>query len=374
MSWLNFNLQDFAFAFLGVLFESIPFLLLGALISGLIEVFVPARLLTRLLPKNASAAIALSGLLGAVFPMCECGVVPVIRRLMQKGLPVSCAITYLLSAPVVNPIVAISTFAAFKGQSPLEMTAWRLGLSFGIAVVVGLIVLRLRPDQFLHPRVVETLPGQATRRTAFRMTLAGAPLVPALAGAGSASDGSSGTSTDDASAAAVAVAPFSLEGAGGRGDGARPGVGDPLAAVEAELLPSFPRRLLLALQRGAEDFLDVATFVIIGAALASVFNTAVDQTLIYPLATNPWLSVGTLMTLAFLVAVCSTSDAFIAATLTIFPFSARLAFLTFGPMVDIKLMFLYSLIFRRRFVVALALGLFVVIGLICVRLSSVLNV
>ncbi len=168
------------------------------------------------------------------------------------------------------------------------------------------------------------------------------------------------------------MAPFSLEAAGGKGDGASPGIGDELAAVEAELQPSFPRRLLIALQRGAEDFLDVATFVIIGAALASVFNTAIDQTLIYPLATNPWVAVGTLMSLAFFVAVCSTSDAFIAATLTIFPFSARLAFLTFGPMVDIKLMFLYGLIFRRRFVVALALGLFVVIGLICVRLS-VLN-
>ncbi len=356
MSWFNFHPQDFAFAFLSVLFESIPFLLLGALISGLIEVFVPARLMTRLLPKNPTVAIALSGLLGAVFPMCECGVVPVIRRLMQKGLPVSCAITYLLSAPVVNPIVAISTYAAFKGQSPAEMTIWRLGLSFVIAVAVGWIVQRLRPEQFLHPRVVETLPGRATRRTAFRMS---APLAPALAGG-----------AGERSATALAVAPFSLEAAGGKGDGATPAAGDELAAVEAELQPSFARRLLVALQRGAEDFLDVATFVVIGAALASVFNTAIDQTRIYPLATNPWAAVATLMALAFFVAVCSTSDAFLAATLTIFPFSARLAFLTFGPMVDLKLLFLYGLIFRRRFVAALALGLFVVIGLICVRLSA----
>ena len=361
MNWFNFHLQDFAFAFLGVLFESIPFLLLGALISGLIEVFVPARLMTRLLPKNPVAAIALSGLLGAVFPMCECGVVPVIRRLMQKGLPVSCAITYLLSAPVVNPIVAISTYAAFKGQSPAEMTIWRLALSFVIAAVVGLIVQRLPPEQFLHPRVVETLPGRASRRTAFRMSaLASAPLGLALAGGGS-------------DAGAVALAPFSLEAAGGKGDGAAPPMGeDDLAAVEAELRPSFGRRLLVALQRGAEDFLDVATFVVIGAALASVFNTAIDQTRIYSLATNPWAAVGIMMALAFFLAVCSTSDAFLAATLTIFPFSARLAFLTFGPMVDLKLMFLYGLIFRRRFVAMLAVGLFVVIGLICVRLT-VLN-
>ena len=356
MSWFSFHLQDFAFAFLSVLFESVPFLLLGALISGLIEIFVPARLMTRLLPKNPVAAVALSGLLGAIFPMCECGVVPVIRRLMQKGLPVSCAITYLLAAPVLNPIVAVSTYAAFRGQNPAEMTLWRLVLSYVVAVGVGLVVTRLRPAQFLHPRVVETLPGAATRRTAFRFSALTPAPAPALAGG----------------AAAEAVAPFSREAAGGKGDGAAPAADDPLAAVlESDLAPpSFGRRLLTALQRGAEDFLDVAIFVILGAALASVFNTAVDQRIIELLAQNPWAAVGTLMLMAFFVAVCSTSDAFIAASLHVsIPWYARLAFLTFGPMFDVKLMFLYSLVFRRRFIVWLALGLFVAIGLICVRLS-----
>ena len=97
-----------------------------------------------------------------------------------------------------------------------------------------------------------------------------------------------------------------------------------------------------------------------------------DQTLIYPLATNPWAATGVLMLLAFVVAVCSTSDAFIAASLGVFPFSARLAFLVFGPVFDLKLVFLYSLVFRRRFVLVLGVGLFLLIALICVRLS-VLN-
>ena len=77
------------------------------------------------------------------------------------------------------------------------------------------------------------------------------------------------------------------------------------------------------------------------------------------------------MLLAFVVAVCSTSDAFIAATFTAFPFPARLAFLVFGPVFDLKLMFLYSLVFRRRFVLALGVGLFVLIALICIRLSAI---
>ena len=339
MPWFKFDPQSFAFSFLSVLFESVPFLLLGGLLSGVIEVFVPARWMTRMLPRRAGAAILISGLLGLVFPMCECGIVPVIRRLMKKGLPISCAVTYLLAAPVVNPIVAISTLAAFRGQQPGLITGFRLVLSYIVAITVGMVVQRFKPEQFLHPAVLATLPGRATRTSGFR--------IPSLVG--------------------VAAAPFSLEGTEEGSGGA-----DALAVLETldtELQPTFTRRLLLALQRGANDFLDVAVFVVIGAALASVFNTAVDQTRIYPLAMNPWSATGGLMLLAFVVAVCSTSDAFIAATFTAFPFSARLAFLVFGPVFDMKLIFLYSLVFRRRFVVALGIGLFVFIGLICVRLS-----
>ena len=91
---------------------------IGTLLSGIIDAFVPSETMEKVLPRNQIAAVALSGVLGIVFPMCECGIVPVIRRLIRKGLPVSCALTYLLAAPIVNPIVALSTFAAFRGQHP----------------------------------------------------------------------------------------------------------------------------------------------------------------------------------------------------------------------------------------------------------------
>ena len=116
----------------------------------------------------------------------------------------------------------------------------------------------------------------------------------------------------------------------------------------------------------------MAFLLVIGAAIASVFNTAVDQTRILPLASNPALSTFSLMSLAFVLALCSTSDAFIAASLVTFPFVAKLAFLVFGAMFDIKLYFLYGLVYKRRFVVGLLIGLFVVVSLVCIRLS-VLN-
>src|ERR1700748_769808 len=121
---------DFAHTFLSVLFEGIPFLLLGSLISGFVDVFVSSERIARLLPKSATASILLCGLLGLISPMCECGSVVVIRRFLKKGLPLSSAVTYMLATPIVSPIVALSTYAAFKGQDPGQMTMLRLTLGF----------------------------------------------------------------------------------------------------------------------------------------------------------------------------------------------------------------------------------------------------
>ncbi len=335
MARFTFDPQDFSVSFLSILFEGLPFLLLGALVSGLIEAFVPARWMTRFLPRSPLLAMLMAGFLGLIFPMCECGVVPVIRRLIRKGLPASCAVTYMLSAPVISPVVLLSTYAAFNQQQPLRMMLFRAGLTYLVAVGVGLIVSRLRLDQFLAPKVVEQLSG-ARRKSTFQLSRTPITAASAPANAGE---------TD----AAVAV----------------------LADLERELEPTFLGRLRLALARGAADFLDVAIYVVIGAALTAVFNTAVPREVILPLAQNPWLSTLSMMALAFTLALCSTSDAFIAATFTTFPFGAKLAFLTLGAMIDMKLIFLYQLVFRKRFIALLALGLFVIIGLICVRLTAI---
>ena len=346
MERFSFHPQDFAFSFLSLLFEGVPFLLLGALASGLIEAFVPARWMTRLLPRSVFLATLLSGLLGLIFPMCECGIVPVIRRLIRKGLPASCAVTYMLSAPVISPVVIISTWAAFKGRNPEQMVLFRVALSFAVAVLVGLVVSRLRPQDYLAPEVIaESKP----RRRAVSSALGRAP--------------------EPTAAAEVVTAETVSE---------NPERAQALAELERDLRPTFAGRVRLAIARAAADFLDVAVYLVIGAALTSVFNTSVPREAVMPLALNPWLSVFTMMGLAFSLALCSTSDAFVAATFAAttagsndgFPFAALLAFLTLGPMLDVKLIFLYRLVFRPRFIAMLALGLVLLIGLVCVRLSG----
>ena len=153
--------QDFALAFLSILFEGAPFILLGTLISGFIDVYLPAGTMDRFLPKNKFLAVVMAGMLGAVFPVCECAVVPVIRRLVKKGLPMSCGLTYMLAAPIVNPITALSTWKAFQGQGAAMMTCSRLLLGFLIAVAVGVIVSKLSLAAVLKPKLAESLENDA---------------------------------------------------------------------------------------------------------------------------------------------------------------------------------------------------------------------
>jgi uncharacterized membrane protein YraQ (UPF0718 family) len=332
MSWFTFNLQDFSISFLSILFEGVPFMFIGTLISGVIDAFVPSELMSKFLPRNRFAAVAMSGFLGVVFPMCECGVVPVIRRMIRKGLPVSCALTYLLAAPIVNPIVAISTYAAFRGQNPAHTTGLRLLVGLGVAVLCGFVVERIPLPKMLNKQMLR----QPSRR---------ATLAPRLSASSISQTGSSSTI---------------MQSSGGD-----------LSEVllQQTTNKSFGAKVIGAIRCAAFDFLDVGFYLIIGAAIASFFNTAVHREIMIPLAGNSFLATGALMILALLLSLCSTSDAFIAASLLNFPFSAKLAFMTFGPMMDVKLLFMYGMVFRKRFTIAFALCLFLVVGIICLGLG-----
>jgi len=302
--WFQFSLPDFQYAFLSILLEGIPFLLGGAILSGLLEEYLPQSLMTRLLPKNPRTAVLMSGLLGVVFPVCECGIVPVVRRLLRKGLPVSCGVTYMLAAPIVNPLVILSTLAAFRGQGAVEMTLLRFALGLSVAVFAGWIVSFFAPFSILRPGILSPHGAEANH--------------------------------DD----------HRSEGRG--------------------ILDSLQNVATVA----SRDFLDVSVYFVIGAAAASLFSTAVNQEIILPLATNAPVAIASLMGLASVLSVCSTTDAFIAATLTTFPMASKLAFLVFGPMFDFKLLFLYGAAFSKRFVLLLGIGLFFGIGLLCWRIAS----
>ncbi|WP_394583801.1 permease [Cytobacillus firmus] len=132
-SLLNLNV-----IFISILIEALPFVLIGVLIAGFIQIFITEDHIKRWIPKNRAAAVVMSCVAGALFPACECGIVPIIRRLMSKGVPVYAAIGFMLTGPLINPIVIASTYMAFGND--FEMAGLRMGLGFLVAIIVAFSV------------------------------------------------------------------------------------------------------------------------------------------------------------------------------------------------------------------------------------------
>ncbi|MBL6995976.1 permease [Desulfobacula sp.] len=131
-------ITTFSIIFSSIVLEAFPFMLIGALIGGLIEVFVSRDALIKLLPKNRVLSIVLAGSLGIIFPVCECAIVPVVRRLLGKGMPLGAAIAFLLGGPIVNPLVFASTLVAYSFS--WDVAFLRLFAGYGIAIAVGLLI------------------------------------------------------------------------------------------------------------------------------------------------------------------------------------------------------------------------------------------
>lgn len=291
--------QNFVTVFLGIFIEAAPFLLLGALASGLIAVYVTPDDIARVMPRNRFLATLAGALLGIVFPVCECGVIPVVRRLCQKGFPLSAGMAFLLGAPVLNPIVVASTYAAF-GFGPVFWA--RIGLTLVIAVTIGLVFS-------FHPGLARVM-----RPATLSPVRGGADVLP--------------------------VAPS------GR--------------------PSRTAALQRALGVSADEFFDVAPYLVAGSLLATALQTFVPQQALLNIGSGMTLSVVALIALAFVLSVCSTVDAFLALSfVSTFTSGSIIAFLVFGPMVDIKSALMLLGVFKRRvvvYVIALAAAMAFVAG------------
>jgi uncharacterized membrane protein YraQ (UPF0718 family) len=238
-----------ATVFLGIFLEALPFLLLGVFAAATIELFVTDELLARLLPRQPLAAALVGALLGLLFPICECGIVAVSRRLLAKGAPLPLAISLMLAAPVVNPIVIASTWIAF-GHLPW-LVVGRIGLVFVVAVVVALVFGR-------HDQPSDLLVGvRAPER-------------------------------QHADHAHAHDHDHDHDHANGRA------------------------RLRALLDHASDEFFAMVKYLVLGALLAAVLQTVVPRAALLATGQDPALSVLTLMGLAVLLSICSTVDAFVA--------------------------------------------------------------
>lgn len=124
--------------FISILIEAIPFVLIGVFISGLIQMFVTEEMMAKIIPQNRFLAVLSGTFAGVLFPACECGIVPIARRLLLKGVPLHAAVAFMLTAPIINPIVLFSTFIAFGNK--WDVVFYRGGLAIAVSLIAGLII------------------------------------------------------------------------------------------------------------------------------------------------------------------------------------------------------------------------------------------
>ena len=304
--------------FLSLLVEAVPFLLLGVLFSGLLLFFVDERKLVKWLPKNAFLGALVGSCIGFLFPVCECGNVPVARRLLMQGAPSPVAIGFLLAAPTINPIVIWATWTAFRDQP--EIVFLRVGCSLAIATLIGWVFSAqadLRP--LLQPAVARSIPDS---RRAARPSDEPASLL------------QSGTFWIGQ--------PNQL----GRVEAAELQAG--LAAATTAGKP-IAYKLNLLLENTVQEFRELGSVLVLGSAIAAVLQVFVPRDWILSLGQSPITSILAMLLLAAIVSICSTVDSFFALSFaSTFTSGSLLAFLVFGPMIDLKGIGLMLSIFKAR--------------------------
>src|SRR5438045_2004712 len=132
------SLQDFITIFLSIVIESLLFVVIGIFVSIFVALYIPESTILKLLPKNRYISHLLLSFLGMLAPVCQCGNVPVVRRMIMKGMSVSQSMTFLLAAPIVNPLTLATTWEAFRYNHSIAII--RLLGGFLIAYCVGIFL------------------------------------------------------------------------------------------------------------------------------------------------------------------------------------------------------------------------------------------
>ncbi len=329
--------------FLSLLVEAIPFLLLGVLFSSILLLLVDERKLLSFVPTHPVLGALFGSLVGFMFPVCECGNVPVARRLLMQGIPGPVAIGFLFAAPTINPIVIWSTWVAFRDQP--EIVVLRVLFSLIVATTLGWLFSvqkDLRP--FLQPAIARFLPSPPSPHPRSGHPDSGKSSSSTLLQSGTYFLGSSNQPIPLES-----IPPWKAESAFKNKEKKVVIVRPPLKTL---FLRPSKERLGLILENMVQEFRELGGVLVIGSLIAAVIQVAVPREFILSLGQSPVTSIIAMLLLGGIVSICSTVDAFFALSFaSAFTSGSLLAFLVFGPMIDIKTVGLLLSVFKSRAVI-----------------------
>ena len=318
------SVSQMSMIFLSIVIEALPFVLIGCLISGVLHIFLSAERVHKYLPKNKFLAIVVGSVLGVFFPSCECGIVPIVHQFLKKDVPTYTAFPFMLTAPIINPIVIFSTFIAFSDS--WRFVFFRVIGSLFVAVVVGIwLAYGYQKNPLKSVDAVVNLPNhhhehhhhedyhdhhhEHHHEASERLSV-------------------------DSSTGAVNMA----------------------CALPRETMKpaSFIKKISSVLQHSIDEFFDTGRYLMIGAFIASALQVYLPTRIMLTLGSTKLLAILVMLLLAVIMSLCSEADAFIGASLlSLFGVAPVIAFLVFGPMVDIKNLLMMKRYFGGKFILQL---------------------
>jgi uncharacterized protein len=276
--------------FISILIESLPFVTLGVLVSGIIQIFLTEEMIAKIMPKNRALSVLFASFLGIFFPSCECGIVPIVSRLVSKGVPISAGIAFMLTAPIINPVVLFATYIAFG--SDFKMMLYRAGGALVVSITVGLII-----SYFYKGNPLREEEGSRQYQHSHSYGKA-----------------------------------------------------------------SFLKKVWQTLEHSVEEFFSMGKYLVIGSLIAAAVQTFIKTSTLVSIGHGQASSSIVMMVLAFILSLCSEADAFIASSFrTTFSTGSLIAFLVFGPMIDIKNVMMMFATFKKKLVFIIILSVIVVV-------------
>lgn len=314
-------MRDIAIYFTTIMLEAIPFLLLGALISAIIEEFVSEERISKMIPKNRVLGSLVGIFLGLFIPACDCAVIPIAMRLKKKKVPTNVIVSFMLASPIISPVVLLSTFFAFGETEKMllfgfempKLFVYRTIFGVVVALVVGIILDIICKDAVLKEEIYEYHHHHHEHEH-------------------------------------IHTCNHHHEGCS-------------CSNHEKETGPIGRVRNIINIMYG--DFMGIISYMAVGALLAATMQILLPISNIGGIVQNKYISTFIMMLLAFALSLCSTSDAFIARTfMNSLSKNSILAFILLGPMIDIKNTILLNKSFNKKFVIVLVASIFITVYLI----------
>ena len=318
-------MRDIAIYFTTIMLEAIPFLLLGALISAIIEEFVSEERISKMIPKNRVLGSLVGIFLGLFIPACDCAVIPIAMRLKKKKVPTNVIVSFMLASPIISPVVLLSTFFAFGetekmllfGLEMPKLFVYRTIFGILVALVVGIILDIVCKDSVLKEEGSVVNHEHHYHHHEHEH---------------------------------IHTCNHHHEGCS-------------CSHHEKETGPLGRVKNIINIMYG--DFVGIISYMAVGAILAATMQILLPISNIGGIVQNKYISTFIMMLLAFALSLCSTSDAFIARTfMNSLSKNSILAFILLGPMIDIKNTILLNKSFNKKFVIVLVASIFITVYLI----------